>query len=379
MPAFEGLSSSRRRVLALALRITRQLRRDRRTLALIIAVPLAVLSLLAYLIRGEESHLRLDVVNLDEAQGVRLSDGVLARLAEGGLELRLTNAGEARERLKNGDSSATLTFPADFSAAFAQAKRANLDLRLEGSRPQHSGKIIAGANRALAQTIASLATGQAELPIGVNFSYQHGGQDFDTLDYFAPAFIGMFVFVFVYLLTSVSFLRERTQGTMERLWASPLSRAEMVLGYMLGFSVFALLQSLIVLLFSAYVLRVNYSGNLLIVFLIEAILTVAAVNLGIFLSAFARNEFQAVQFMPLVIIPQILLGGVIFPVGDMAPYLRWMSHFLPLTYANEALRSVMVRGYALTHPDVAANVGVLLAFAAAIVLLGALTLRRENA
>ena len=377
MPEFEGLTSSRRRVLALALRIVRQFRRDRRTLALLIVVPLVVLSLLAYLMRGEESHLRVDVVNLDE--GGRLSDGVLTRLAEGGFKLHLTNAGEAREHLKNGESSATLTFPAGFSAAFAQTRRANLDLRLEGSRPQHSGKIVAGVNRALAQTIASLAAGQENLPITVDISYQHGGQDFDTLDYFAPAFIGMFVFVFVYLLTSVSFLRERTQGTMERLWASPLSRAEMVLGYMLGFSVFALLQSLIVLLFSAYVLRVHYSGNLAIVFLIEAILTVAAVNLGIFLSAFARNEFQAVQFMPLVIIPQILLGGVIFPVGDMAPYLRWISHFLPLTYANAALRDVMVRGYALTHPDVAANVGVLLAFAAAIVVLGALTLRRESA
>jgi ABC-2 type transport system permease protein len=227
-----------------------------------------------------------------------------------------------------------------------------------------------------AELAQSLAAGGGPEP---TVSYLYGGPEFDPLDYFAPALIPTFAFLFVFLLTSVGFLRERTQGTFERLMASPLSRLELVFGYMIGFGLFALMQSAIILLFAVFVLRIDYAGNLGIVFLVEAVLTILAVNLGVLLSGFARNEFQAVQFMPIVFIPQILLAGVFWPVNDLPTWLRATAHTLPLTYANQALREVMIKGAGLQSSIVLTDLLVLVGFAVLFLGLGAAALRRQSA
>ena len=122
---------------------------------------------------------------------------------------------------------------------------------------------------------------------------------------------------------------------------------------MLGFGLFALIQSAIIVLFTVYVLQVRYTGNLLWVFLVTLILALGAVNLGIFLSTYARNELQAIQFMPIVIAPQVFLSGLLWPVKDMPDWLQVVARALPLTYANKALTNIMIRGKGLAETCVA--------------------------
>src|SRR6202043_2271520 len=198
----------------------------------------------------------------------------------------------------------------------------------------------------------------------------YGGPRFDTLDYFGAAFIGLVVFFLVFVITAVAFLRERGQGTLERLMASPLRRAEIVLGYMLGFTVLALVQSAEVLAFSLLVLHVHNVGNVALIFLLEALMAIAAVNLGIFLSMFARTEFQAVQFIPLVIVPQVLLSGILFPVSTEPKPLQYISDALPLTYAVSGLRDVMLKGADLTWPALQLDAGVVAAFCVLVIFRG---------
>jgi ABC-2 type transport system permease protein len=196
----------------------------------------------------------------------------------------------------------------------------------------------------------------------------------DVLDYIAPAMLTTLALFFSFLLTGISFLRERSQGTMERLMASPVSRLDIVIGYLLGFFIFALTQTLIIVLFTIYVLDVNYSGDLWQIFIFQIVVIVVAVNLGIFTSTFARNEFQMVQFIPLIIVPQIFLCGVIWPVEQMPDYLQWLSTVLPLTYAVDGLREIMLEGQSLL--DVWVELVVLVAFAAGTSILAAVSLRR---
>ncbi len=198
--------------------------------------------------------------------------------------------------------------------------------------------------------------------------------DEGVLDYIAPALLATLALFFSFLLTGISFLRERSQGTMERLMASPLSRLDMVVGYLLGFFIFALTQTLIIVLFTIYVLDVNYYGDLWQIFVFQIVVIAAAVNLGIFLSTFARNEFQMVQFIPLIIVPQIFLCGVIWPVEQMPDYLQWLSSVLPLTYAVDGLRGIMLFGKSLA--DVGLELAVLAGFTIVISILAATTLRR---
>jgi len=199
----------------------------------------------------------------------------------------------------------------------------------------------------------------------------------NVLDYIAPALLATLALFFSFLLTGISFLRERSQGTMERLMASPVSRLDIVVGYLFGFFIFALSQTLIILLFTIYVLNVNYYGDLWQVFVFQIVVITVAVNLGIFISTFARNEFQMVQFIPLILFPQIFLCGVIWPVEQMPDYLQWLSVILPLKYAVDGLRDIMLAGKSLL--DVGFELSVLIGFAVIISILAALTLRRGAA
>lgn len=195
-----------------------------------------------------------------------------------------------------------------------------------------------------------------------------------VLDYAAPALLATLALFFSFLLTGISFLRERSQGTMERLMASPVSSLDIVVGYLFGFFIFALTQTLIILLFTIYVLNVHYIGDLWQIFVFQVVIIAGAVNLGIFISAFARNEFQMVQFIPLIITPQVFLAGLLWPVEQMPNYLQWLSNFLPLTYAVRGLRGIMLDGNSLL--DVLFELLVLVGFAIVASALAAISLKR---
>jgi ABC-2 type transport system permease protein len=360
------------RIRAVTRRILQQFRRDRRTLGLLFIVPLVILGLLGYLLRGAGSHTAMGVVNLDQGPiGGRIEQSLLdsKRVAAGRMD-----SDTAKRRLAEGTIAGYVVLPADLSANALGGGALSPEVHLEGTQPGPSGDVLQGLNQAI---VAALAGAGPRLSPKV--SYLHGGSGLDTLDYFGPAFIGLVVFFLVFVVTSVAFLRERSQGTLERLMASPLRRGEIVLGYMLGFGVVALVQSLIVLLFALFVLRIHNEGNVLLVFLLEALLAIGAVNLGIFLSMFARTEFQAVQFIPVVLLPQVLLSGIIFPISSEPEPLRYLSGVLPLTYAVYGMRDVMLKGAGLGSNGLLLDLTVAVVFASAMIVLASTTLRRRVA
>lgn len=384
-----------RRTLTMAGRVIAQMLRDRRTLALIIVVPLVVLTIAGLLIRVSGGDAAFGVVNLDEGAtvlitAVNIADAIVDRLAavEGVTVREFASEAAASEALGAGAVDAYVTFGPTFSADARATGRVTLDVVLEGSDPMTSLRAEAALTRASIEALAGIARlgfgsgalsslAEGELPVQLSATYRYGGPEFDTLDYFAPVFIGLFVFLFVFILTSVAFLRERAAGTLERLQATPATRFEIVVGYMLGFSVFALAQSVIILLFTILALGVHYRGSLWVVFAVELLLTLVSVNMGIFLSTFARNEFQVVQFIPLVVVTQILLSGALWAIEDMPGWLQPAAWLMPLTYANRALRDVMIKGFGLG--EVWPYLAVLAAFAALMVALGASTVSRQRA
>jgi len=198
--------------------------------------------------------------------------------------------------------------------------------------------------------------------------------DKSILDYIAPAVLAVLILFFGFLLTGISFLRERSQGTLERLMASPVSRLDIVAGYLLGFLLFALLQTMILFFYLIYVLKVSFYGELWQIIVFEIIIGILAVCLGIFISVFARNEFQMVQFIPLIILPQIFLCGLLWSVSQMPEYLQWIAKFLPLTYGVDGIRALMLQGQNLL--DIGKEIGVLAGYAAGLMILASLTLRR---
>lgn len=386
-----------KRILLLAGRVMRQVLRDRRTVALIVLAPIIVLSLGAVLFRAEQPVTSIGVVNDDlgitspVAGSVNLGKSIADELSGGdSIAVVALDRGEVDERLKDGTVKAVIVFPEDFTASFVVNQQVNLDLRLEGSEPSRSMTITAFVTQAAMKTLARLAgtgvsmpgadsTDQEEpaLPVSVNATYLYGGEEFDTMDYIAPVYIALLGMFFVFLLACVAFLRERSQGTMERLAATPASRFEIVLGYMLGLGLFGVIQVAVILFFTVWVIGIHYYGSLALILLIVAIMAVVGVNLGILASAFARTEFQVLQFIPLVVLPQVLLGGTFWAVPDMPAYLQPLAYLMPIYYANAALRDVMLKGWGLV--EIWPNLAILTGIGVFLVILSGLMMRREVA
>ncbi len=200
---------------------------------------------------------------------------------------------------------------------------------------------------------------------------------FDDTPFFqqvGPPMLGLFPFIVMFLVTSISTLRERRSGTLERLLTLPIAKLDLILGYAIAFGLLAIVQAVVAVSFAVLVLGLEVEGSvwlLVVVALLDAIL---GTTLGLLASAFARTEFQVVQFMPALVFPQVLLGGIFLPRDSMPDVLHAISDWLPLSYAIDALNTV-----AAGSDDIGGDLLVVGAFAVGAVVLGSLTLRRRSA
>ncbi len=198
-----------------------------------------------------------------------------------------------------------------------------------------------------------------------------------AFDRYGPILLGVFPFIVMFIVTSVGTLRERTSGTLERLMTTPLGKLDLLLGYALAFGLTALVQAAVVGAIALTWLGLDLRGptwGLFPVTLLDALLGMA---LGLFASAFARTEFQAVQFMPAFVLPQILLAGLFVPRGQMSTVLQWISDVMPLTYAVEAMQELT--GNDAVTGTLVRDVVVIAGCALLALVLGAATLRRRTA
>ncbi|WP_299539403.1 ABC transporter permease [uncultured Streptomyces sp.] len=251
---------------------------------------------------------------------------------------------------------------------------------MTADRPLGTARTLATAGRVLRQlrhdprTIALLLVVPVLMITLLRYVFDGSPRTFDSV---GASLLGIFPLITMFLVTSIATLRERTSGTLERLLAMPLGKGDLIAGYALAFGAVAVAQSLLATAVSVWLLGLDVVGSpwlLLLVALLDALLGTA---LGLFVSAFAASEFQAVQFMPAVIFPQLLLCGLFVARDRMQPVLEALSNVLPMSYAvdgmNEVLRHADVTG------DFVRDVVVVAGSALLVLFLGAATLRRRTA
>ena len=229
------------------------------------------------------------------------------------------------------------------------------------------------------RTLAMLLVVPMALMTLLWWMFQDAGTFFDR---FGPALLAMFPFIIMFLVTSVTTLRERSSGTLERLLAMPTGKVDFLGGYAVAFGLVAAVQSALAVVLCVWVLDLDLVGPawmLTVVAVVDALLGTA---LGLFVSAFARTEFQAVQFMPALVIPQILLCGLFLPREQLPTVLELVSDVLPLSYAVDAMNSVAgdtSSSFAGVDPQVWTDLGVIGGFVVGFLVLGAATLPRRTA
>jgi len=378
---------SRRRVVALFRRVVSEIRRDRPSLALLFIAPIVITGLVTFILRESQApQVTAVVVNLAGTRGQLVGSALGAALREGGATVSDV-ADEAAARAAIGDKAASVGIVIGTDAATGSSL--TITAITNGLDPSGEASQVSAVGRAVVAA-ASSASGTA-VPV-IRHTTVYGTPTNDPITTFAPAIVGFFAYFFVYILTGVSFLRERTGGTLERLLATPVTRGEVVIGYTLGFGLFATIQVAVLMLWalgSLHVpalgplppfsigLGVAVNGSPLLAFLVVVLLAVGAVSLGIFLSTFARTELQIIQFIPIVLAPQFLLSGVLFPVSSLPAILQPVVAIMPLNYAVDGLRQVFIRGADLGVPALQLDLAVLAVVAAFFATIAALTIRRD--
>ncbi|WP_422122282.1 ABC transporter permease [Planococcus sp. X10-3] len=340
------------RIRALVKRIMLQMFRDKRTLALLFFAPLLILTLMYLIFDGNDDELNLGIVGGSEL--------LVETLEERGIDVESYETGD-RETILENDLDGLLEISADGAT-----------LTLQNNNPSQARVLIAGISQAM--TLQGRGAGE-QSPIApvLQTDYIYGNENTDLFDVIGPILVGFFVFFFVFLISGIGLLKERVSGTLERVLATPVKRWEIVMAYLTGFGIFAIIQTTIVVLFSIHILDIVMEGSVWHVIVINLLLALVALSLGILLSTFAGSEFQMVQFIPVVIVPQIFFSGI-FPIEGMADWLQNVGRVMPLYYGADALKGVMYRGEGLG--DVADNLVVLALFALLFIALNILALKR---
>lgn len=338
------------RIRALALRIGRQFLHDKRTLALMLVAPLLILTLVSLVFNGSTYRAKIGTVDVPTMMTQRLSQQNVNLYA-------FPSSITAMEALK-----------ADTIDAYIDVQNGTPHVVLEGSDPSKSKAVMLDL-----QKVMQSVSGGPGLNVQPTVAYLYGSANMSSFDNFGPVLIGFFAFFFVFLVAGISFLKERTTGTLERLVATPIKRWEIVAGYVVGFGIFTTVQAILIAWFSVDVLGMMMNGQLVNLLLVTLLLSMTALTFGIFLSSFANSEFQMMQFIPLAIVPQVFFSGL-FNIDTMAEWLRWLSKIMPLYYGADAMRNVMIRGKGFA--DIAGDLAVLFGLSIVFMILNVIALRK---
>jgi ABC-2 type transport system permease protein len=361
------------RISAMVKRIFHQMIRDKRALALMMVAPLLVLTLLNYLLSGNTVDPRLGVINAEDTLVERLKDSdiTVIHVEENTKDLILEKDLDGVLQFVGDDVSLTLT---NDQPNAAKALHIKVQQAIAAEKAKEQSANLSSFMESIQSKLPGIPIKMEQVKAPeVNISYLYGNKDTIFFDQLSPILVGFFVFFFVFLISGIALLRERTTGTLERLLATPIQRRDIVFGYLLGYGLFALVQTIIVVTYAVKVLDITLVGSFWNVVIINLTLALVALSLGILLSAFANSEFQMMQFIPIAIIPQVFFAGI-FPFESMAGWMQILAKCMPMYYGGNALVEVMYKGSGLS--EITNDLLVLLGFALVFIVLNVVALKK---
>lgn len=356
------------RVMAVSRRVFRDVANDKRSLAMLFLAPIFAMCVFGIAFSGDVEDVNVIIVNQDKGytppmgNTTYLSQNIISNLDTEVLNIQnMNNVDEARQKVTDGSASAVIIFPENFTQNAMMATKnpssgttAEIIIQGDDTITNIKNAILKTVSDALTDTLSEEGVNPA-LKITSEPIY---GQDAEFIDFFVPGILAFVVYLLTTILTLITFVGERANGTLERVLASPVTEGEVVTGYAITFGTLGILQVALLLVIAIAVFNIIVVGNVLLAFLAVAILAVTCQALGILLSSLAKRPEQAIQFFPFVVLPAFLLSGVFWPLQAIPEWLRPFSYLVPPTYAVEACRAVMLKGWGLEKiwPDLAALV-----------------------
>ncbi len=354
------------RLWSIALKELLQLRRDRLTLAMMLALPVVQLMLFGYAIDTDVRH--IPTVVYDQDRSAQSRDFAQRMRATGFYDLKGEVRGydEIERAMRSGAARVALVVPEGYASDLARGRPASLQLVVDGSDPQTVSSATAAAT--------GLAQGRPRVLLEPDTWYN---PDLKTAIYIVPGLVGVILTMTMVMLTAMAIARERERGTLEQLIVSPLKRGELIVGKILPYVAMGYVQMTLILLLGHLVFGVPFSGSLLLLYLLAFVFIAANLALGLFFSTLAQTQQQAMQMSFFFLLPNILLSGFMFPFEAMPRAAQLLSQLLPLTHFLRIVRGIVLKGSAL--PDVAIELAWLAAILIVLVILASLRFRKKLA
>ena len=354
------------RVFMIIKRVFKEFFRDKRTLALMFLAPILIMWLIS-IVFSASTTTSVSVASVNIPSNVV---EIMQNVEDVSLEQFQTKE-EADRKLENGEVDTVIYYDnGTYNVTYANidsSKTAKAQQVLKSSIQGAEVKNIVEVVKKINPKIENKQ--QPEL----KEYYNYGNADTTFFNKIAPVLIGYILFFYCFLISGMALLKERTTGTLDRLLATPVKRSEVVFGYILSYSLLAIVQTIIVTLSSIYLLNIEVVGSLYYVIIVNVLLAMVALTLGLLLSTIAKSEFQIMQFIPIVVIPQMFFSGIV-SVESMGKIAVYISKILPVTYASDGLSKIILEGKSLVA--VKHDVIVLIVFCIVLIALNIIGLKR---
>jgi len=355
------------RTIAIAKKVIKELLRDKRTLAMMFVAPVFIMWLMN-LMFSASTTVNVKLATQD------LPTGLITKMDElDHVDIETyQDLDQAKEALANEKVDAVISYKdGEYQVDYANTDASKTSMIRQVLRTSIASEGTDQLLSRIKQDLPQLKL-DAKAP-EIKESYQYGDKNTGFFARMIPILIGFVVFFFVFLISGMALLKERTSGTLERLLATPVKRSEIVYGYMLSYGIIAIFQTAVVVLAAIWLLDVEVVGSILNVIIVNVVLALVALAFGILLSTLAKSEFQMMQFIPLVIMPQLFFSGII-PLSSMGEWAPTVGKFLPLTYSGDAISQIILYGHNLG--DILSNLSVLMVFLIILTILNIVGLRR---
>ena len=355
------------RTIAIAKKVIKELLRDKRTLAMMFVAPVFIMWLMN-LMFSASTTVNVKLATQD------LPTGLVTKMDElDHVDVETyQDLDQAKKALADEKVDAVISYKdGEYQVDYANTDASKTTMIRQVLR---TSIVNEGTNQLLSRVKQALPQLKLDAKAPeIKESYQYGDKNTGFFARMIPILIGFVVFFFVFLISGMALLKERTSGTLDRLLATPVKRSEIVYGYMLSYGIIAIFQTAVVVLAAIWLLDVEVVGNILNVIIVNVVLALVALAFGILLSTLAKSEFQMMQFIPLVIMPQLFFSGII-PLSSMGEWAPTVGKFLPLTYSGDAISQIILYGHNLG--DILSNLGVLMIFLIILTILNIVGLRR---
>jgi len=356
-----------------------QLRRDRLTFAMVIAIPIAQLTLFGYAINTEPRHLPTAVIGVDQSEFTRSVVAAMKNSDYFEIVGELADEAAAHAALAQGKVLFVLNIPADFTHRLLRGERPAMLLEADATDPLATSAALSAAgqlvqyvaDKDLVGALAPLRGGAAPFALQVHGLYNPEANSHYSV---VPGLVGVILTMTMVLMTGLAVTRERERGTMENLLATPVAPIEVITGKIAPYIVIGVVQASIILAAAHFVFQVPFVGSLGAIYLASLLFIGATLTVGITLSSVAQNQLQAMQLTMFYFLPNILLSGFMFPFQGMPIWAQYIGNVLPLTYFNRLMRGILLKGNGWA--DLWPNVWPIVVFTAVVMLIAVKFYRR---